>query len=159
MKPPPEFGTAARRSWRIPVRSQRTPLKPVHAPPVPKPITPPTRATLPPRAPLATKRKGNLVGGIDLGGTKIAAAILGLDHEVIAYRRRPTPDKGGPEDVVKAMAVTIQEAAQDAGCEAHTLRAVGVGCPGAVDTATGAVSGAGNLPGWERTLPARHGAA
>ncbi len=132
----------------IPVRTESSPLKPVPTPPVPKPITPPTRATLPPRAPLATKRKGNLVGGIDLGGTKIAAAVLGLDHEVISYRRRPTPDKGGPEDVVKAMAVTIQEAAQDAGCEAHTLRAVGVGCPGAVDTATGAVSGAGNLPGW-----------
>ena len=104
-------------------------------------ITPPPAVTVPTVSALP-------VGGIDLGGTKIAAAIIGGDHEVLAYRRRPTPDSGGPEDVVKAMVATIQEAAADVGIEAHELRAVGVGSPGAVDTATGSVSGAGNLPGW-----------
>lgn len=118
-------------------------------PPPPAPFKPPVRTTLPSAAPLATKRKGHLIGGIDLGGTKIAAAVLGPNHEVVSYRRRPTPDSGGPADVVRAMATTIQEAAQDAGVEAHTLLGVGVGSPGAVDSATGAVSGAGNLPGWD----------
>ncbi|MCO5315034.1 MAG: ROK family protein [Solirubrobacterales bacterium] len=97
---------------------------------------------------MAPRRDGPLVGGIDLGGTKIAAAIIGPDHEILTYRRRPTPDRGGPADVVRAMAVTIQEAAEDAGIEAHRLRAVGVGAPGSVDPHSGAVSGAGNLPGW-----------
>ena len=75
--------------------------------------------------------------------------MIGPGHDVIAYRRRPTPDVGGPADVVRAMALTMQEAARDAGVEAHQLRAVGVGSPGSVESSTGAVSGAGNLPGWD----------
>jgi glucokinase len=100
----------------------------------------------------STRRTAALIGGIDLGGTKIAAAVLDADHKVVAYRRRPTPDKGGPADVVRAMAVTMQEAATDAGTEAHRLLAVGVGSPGSVNTETGAVSGAGNLPDWDGTF-------
>lgn len=118
-------------------------------PEVPRPKQPPTRSTLPESSPLAPRRDGTLVGGIDLGGTKIAAAVLDQSHQIISYRRRPTPDRGGPADVVRAMAVTIQEAAEDAGTEAHKLVAVGVGAPGSVDPANGAVSGAGNLPGWD----------
>ncbi|MDQ2622660.1 MAG: ROK family protein [Actinomycetota bacterium] len=115
----------------------------------PKPVPPPTRATLPPSSPLAPARPGVLVGGIDLGGTKIAAAVIGPDHEVLSYRRRPTPDRGGPADVVQAMALTMQEAARDVGLEAHQLKAVGVGSPGSVESETGAVTGAGNLPNWD----------
>ena len=36
-------------------------------------------------------------GGIDLGGTKIQAAIINDQHEVIGSARRPTPSSGwGP---------------------------------------------------------------
>ncbi len=100
----------------------------------------------------AARRTAPLIGGIDLGGTKIAAAVLDADHKVVAYRRRPTPDRGGPADVVRAMATTMQEAAADAGTEAHRLLAVGVGSPGSVNPRTGAVSGAGNLPDWDGTF-------
>lgn len=100
----------------------------------------------------ATRRTAPLIGGIDLGGTKIAAAVLDENHKVISYRRRPTPDRGGPADVVRAMATTMQEAAMDAGTEAHRLLAVGVGSPGSVNGETGAVSGAGNLPDWDGTF-------
>ncbi|MGK2932118.1 MAG: ROK family protein, partial [Solirubrobacterales bacterium] len=115
-----------------------------------------TPGAVPPPSPnqlQAESRAATLVGGIDLGGTKIAAAIIGPSHEILAYRRRPTPGTGGPSDVIRAMAQTLQEAAQDAGVEAHLLRAVGVGSPGSVDAATGTVSGAGNLPGWSGSYP------
>jgi glucokinase len=111
------------------------------------PITPPGAT---PR--MASRRTAALIGGIDLGGTKIAASVLDENHKVISYRRRPTPDKGGPADVVRAMATTMQEAAIDAGTEAHKLLAVGVGSPGSVNAETGAVSGAGNLPDWDGTF-------
>jgi|GEM_PF-45075 len=114
------------------------------------PITPPGGT---PRR--AQRRTASLIGGIDLGGTKIAAAVLDENHKVIAYRRRPTPDRGGPADVVRAMATTMQEAALDAGTEAHRLLAVGVGSPGSVNPDTGAVSGAGNLPDWDGTFQLR----
>ena len=40
-----------------------------------------------------------LHGGIDLGGTKIQAAILDADHEVLGSSRRPTPTEGSPAGV------------------------------------------------------------
>ncbi len=115
----------------------------VDLPPITHPSSSPARTG---------RRTAALVGGIDLGGTKIAAAVIDGDHNVISYRRRPTPDRGGPADVVRAMALTMQEAATDAGTEAHRLLAVGVGAPGSVNAETGAVSGAGNLPDWDGTF-------
>jgi glucokinase len=95
----------------------------------------------------------SLTGGIDLGGTKIAAAILGPAHNVIAYAKRPTPSKGGPEDVVREVVATMQEAAEKAGVETSGLRGIGMGAPGSVNTETGDLSGAGNLPNWNDSYP------
>lgn len=88
-------------------------------------------------------------GGIDLGGTKIQAAIVGADGEVSGQSRRPTPTSGGPEDVAAEMAAALREAAEQAGVESADLEGIGVGSPGDADEKTGIVSGARNLPGWE----------
>jgi glucokinase len=88
-------------------------------------------------------------GGIDLGGTKIQAAVVDGRWQVIAQARRPTPTAGGPEDVAAQMAATMAEAARDAGVDPASLLGIGVGSPGEVDERTGAVSQARNLPGWE----------
>src|SRR3712207_7488387 len=37
-------------------------------------------------------------GGVDLGGTKIQAAVLDGSDNVIGAARRPTPTSGGPRD-------------------------------------------------------------
>jgi glucokinase len=89
------------------------------------------------------------LGGIDLGGTKIQAAVVDGDHKVLGAEREPTPTKGGPPDVAKAMVKAMHAAAEKAGIETAELRGIGVGSPGAVDAATGTVSDAINLPGWE----------
>jgi glucokinase len=88
-------------------------------------------------------------GGIDLGGTKIEAVVVDDDDRVVAKARRPTPREGGPEDVARALAEAVREAAEDQGA----LEAVGVGSPGSVDTDAGTVRGAMNLPGWSGTFP------
>ena len=90
-----------------------------------------------------------LRGGIDLGGTKIQTAIVDAGGKVRGEARQPTPTSGGPQDVADAMAAALLEAASKAGVESSALQGVGVGSPGAVDEATGTVSGARNLPGWE----------
>jgi len=87
-------------------------------------------------------------GGIDLGGTKIQAVVVDERHAVLGQARRPTPTKGGPADVAAAMAAALGEAAAAAGVEPAGLSHVGVGSPGTVDAAQGAVSSAKNLPGW-----------
>ena len=87
-------------------------------------------------------------GGIDLGGTKIQAAIVDPGGEVQGESRHPTPTEGGPPDVAAAMAAALREAAESAGAEPSEIKGVGVGSPGAVDPATGDVTSARNLPDW-----------
>ena len=91
------------------------------------------------------------LGGIDLGGTKIQAAILGEDHEVLGQARRPTPTSGGPADVAAEMEGALREAAKAAGVEMTELGGIGVGSPGTVED--GKVTSARNLPGWKGTFP------
>lgn len=92
-------------------------------------------------------------GGIDLGGTKIQAAVVRPEGEVAGDARRPTPTKGGPADVAREMAAALTEAAERAGVETSALAGVGVGSPGEVDTRTGDVTSARNLPDWAATFP------
>jgi glucokinase len=88
-------------------------------------------------------------GGIDLGGTKIEAIVVTSDNDVLGSSRHPTPTEGGPADVAEQMVVAMTEACKGAGVESSSLLGVGVGSPGVIDDATGAVSTARNLPGWE----------
>ncbi|MBS1880141.1 MAG: ROK family protein [Actinobacteria bacterium] len=91
----------------------------------------------------------DLHGGIDLGGTKIQAAIVDAKGEVKGEARHPTPTEGGPPQIVEAMAAALTEAAKQAGVETAALGGVGVGSPGDANEKTGVVSSARNLPGWE----------
>src|ERR1700682_2152349 len=91
------------------------------------------------------------LGGIDLGGTKIQAAIVDHDHNVLGSARHATPTSGGPADVAAEMAAALHEAARAAGLAPAALQGVGVGSPGAIDG--GVVTGARNLPGWEGAFP------
>jgi glucokinase len=92
-------------------------------------------------------------GGVDLGGTKIQAAVVDAQHVILGQARRPTPVKGGPGDVAEAIAGALREAASAAGLEPAALTHVGVGSPGTVDAAAGTVSSAKNLPDWAGTYP------
>jgi glucokinase len=91
-------------------------------------------------------------GGIDLGGTKIQAAVVDAENRVLGDAREPTPTEGGPAEVADAMAKALRASADKAGIEPASLGGVGIGSPGVVDAAAGTVSDAGNLPGWEGTF-------
>lgn len=99
------------------------------------------------------ERSSGVVGGIDLGGTKIAAAVIGSDNEIVGSARRPTPTRGGPERVTAEIAGAMREAAEAAGVGTGDLDGIGIGAPGMADRKTGALSGAGNLPGWSGSYP------
>ncbi len=98
-------------------------------------------------------RLATVRGGIDLGGTKIQAAVIGDGGSVVSDARRPTPTEGGPEDVAAQMVEAMQEAAEGAKLDSGSLGGIGVGSPGDVDEKSGTVSGARNLPGWEGSFP------
>jgi glucokinase len=90
-------------------------------------------------------------GGIDLGGTKIQAAVVDEEHSVLGSARRPTPTSGGPADVAAEMEIALRDAAKAAEVQPAALAGVGVGSPGTIDA--GNVTSARNLPGWEGSFP------
>ena len=99
-----------------------------------------------------TTTRARLRGGIDLGGTKIQAVVIDGRNGVRGKARTATP-RGGPPAVATAMAETLRTALESAGASPGQLVAAGVGAPGAIDFATGAVSHSGNIPGWEGSFP------
>ncbi len=93
-----------------------------------------------------------LYGGIDLGGTKIQAAIIDEADHVVGASRRATPTEGGPADVATEIEAAMREAAGAAGVQVSDLAGVGVGSPGTIDD-DGTVTSARNLPSWEGSFP------
>jgi len=91
-------------------------------------------------------------GGIDLGGTKVEAIVVDPGNHVLGSARRPTPTDG-PAGVAAELVRALGDACEAAGTQASSLRGVGVGSPGVVDTATGEVRSARNLVGWDGTFP------
>lgn len=82
--------------------------------------------------------------GLDLGGTKIAAAIV-EDGEILAARRVDTPQTGFAA-VVDALVAVGEDLLEEAPGE---VEAIGIGSPGPLDYAAGKVMFAPNIPGME----------
>lgn len=87
----------------------------------------------------------SLAIGIDLGATKIAAALITRTGEVLATRQIETNAMAGFEPVAGRVAASIE-----ALCEAapEPIAGIGIGSPGQVDLHTGVVKDAVNL-GWQ----------
>lgn len=81
--------------------------------------------------------------GIDLGGTKIAAALV-EDGRILAHERVATPQTGFG-DVRDAM-VKVSRTLLDRGPK---VEAIGVGSPGPLDLKQGTILFAPNIPGME----------
>lgn len=86
-----------------------------------------------------------LLAAVDIGGTKIAAAVVSPDGTVLARTRRPTPADRDGEAVLDAAAEALAELATSD----HWPRvaALGIGSAGPVDISRGTVSPV-NIPGW-----------
>ncbi len=81
--------------------------------------------------------------GLDLGGTKIAAAIV-EDGAMLDYLRLQTPSSGF-DDVIGALA----SGARQLLARGHEVTRVGVGSPGPLDYKRGRVIFAPNIPGMD----------
>ena len=97
---------------------------------------------------MATLTSAILLGGIDLGGTKILAAAASADGEILSSDLRPTDPEQGPDAVLNRMIESLREALRQARAEPQALRAIGVAAPGPLDQARGIVCEPPNLPGW-----------
>jgi glucokinase len=92
---------------------------------------------------------GDHVLGLDIGGTKLAAGVVGRDGAVRSFVRTPTKVEEGPDAVVKRLLDLGREAVSAAGSAMADMTAVGIGCGGPLDPVTGRVQGPPGLPGWD----------
>ncbi|WP_369216344.1 ROK family protein [Streptomyces flavofungini] len=93
------------------------------------------------------RRDGTARIGLDLGGTKIAAALVGPDGTVLARHTRPTPARDGADAVLGQLAAAAAEV--DPG---RAATALGVAAAGVIDPRTGTVTSAtDSIRGWAGT--------
>ncbi|GIH12687.1 ROK family protein [Rugosimonospora africana] len=97
---------------------------------------------------------------LDVGGTKLAAAVIGDDGTMLSRRQIPTPARESAETLGDAVLRVLADAIADAGRQPD---AVGIGSAGPIDPAGGTVSPI-NIPAWRgfpivdlvrRALPGR----
>jgi glucokinase len=103
------------------------------------------------------KEKGNgkPVVGVDLGGTKVLAGVIGADGEIIATAKRATKAEAGVDTVVERIVKTVRNAVDEAKLSLSDIEAICSAAPGPLDPETGTVRNAPNLPGWSSVPFAR----
>lgn len=80
---------------------------------------------------------------IDLGGTKITAAVVAPPGKIIAKEYYPTLASEGPPGVIDRILIATERALGTA-----RVASIGIGAAGAIDSEGGLVLFSPNLPGW-----------
>ncbi|WP_309060969.1 ROK family protein [Streptomyces sp.] len=87
----------------------------------------------------------DLVAALDIGGTKIAGALVDGRGRILVRAQRPTPAQEDGETVMRAVEAVLGEL--HASPLWRSARALGIGSAGPVDASAGTVSPV-NVPGW-----------
>lgn len=85
------------------------------------------------------------VVGIDLGGTKVLAGVVGPDNAILGRAKRSTPAAEGGEAILKAIVEAVDEALAASRLTRNDVAAAGVGSPGPLDTETGTILFSANM--------------
>lgn len=94
----------------------------------------------------------DLFASVDLGGTKIAAALGTADGHLICVDTIPTGSHAGPDDVLNRLADLLEDLIRRAG---RRPAALGIGVPGLADLRRGTTLFLPNLPTNWRDVPVR----
>jgi len=93
---------------------------------------------------------GKFAIGVDLGGTKISAALVNSNGNIKEYIKSPTNAQQGKDIVISRIKQTIHQLIDKSEINIDNVLGIGIGVPGPLDGRTGIVYAAPNLPGWER---------
>jgi glucokinase len=88
---------------------------------------------------------------VDIGGTKIASAVIGWGGVILAKARGATPESTDEVDLVDAVERVARQALVQAGVDLAATDAVGVSCAGIINTSTGVVVYSPNVDALRRT--------
>jgi glucokinase len=96
------------------------------------------------------------IGAVDIGGTKIAAAVIGERGAILAREEMLTSGSEGPaaamsfDTAMDRISSMLERLRSAAGVE---LSGIGIGCTGPVDPMSGEVGEVEFLPGWKGCNP------
>ena len=88
---------------------------------------------------------GPPVVGIDLGGTKILAAVITADDKILGRAKVSTPANDGAATILQAIVSCVDMALASAGLGRGEIAAAGIGSPGPLDPDTGVIFFTPNL--------------
>ena len=91
--------------------------------------------------------RSNLIGALDIGGTKILVGLIDQSGELVARQRIETLAERGVEDVIARTIVTLRGLLREVDASEEALMAIGCSIPGPLDSNTGVVLFSPNL-GW-----------
>lgn len=94
---------------------------------------------------MADNGKPTHLVGVDLGGTKILAGVFEPDFNCLARIKISTKPERGPDGVIERIVRCVRDAVDESDLTMKQIRGVGIGAPGAVNTAEGRVIFAPNL--------------
>lgn len=83
--------------------------------------------------------------GIDLGGTKILASVVDQEGKILSRNKKKTKAEKSCQEVISRIALCAHGAVEQAGLAWESIRAVGIGAPGALNPQTGVINLAPNL--------------
>lgn len=92
-----------------------------------------------------TGAAGRAVLGLDIGGTKLAVAVVTEDGAVHGYLSEPTQRDDGPDEVIAHLFDMGGRALTEVGM---AIDAVGISCGGPLDAPGGVLLCPPHLPGW-----------
>ena len=85
----------------------------------------------------------------DLGGNHARAAVVSLGGQPLAEEHEPIKIGEGPESVLRWVDGAFGRVLAKCGWDADRVRGIGVGVPGPVEFAAGAVTQPSIMPGWD----------
>jgi glucokinase len=84
--------------------------------------------------------------GIDLGGTKIEAAVFDADGKIIGRHRDKTEAWRPEQEVFERIVTVATQAVTNSKIDAKQIETIGIGSPGPLDPDTGTIVETANLP-------------
>lgn len=90
--------------------------------------------------------------GVDIGGTKIAAALVDADGAITNTARAPMPSTGSAEAAFAAVCTCVESVLAQAPTLPDSRNGIGICAPGPLDPKTGVILNPPNVPCW-RNFP------
>ena len=84
--------------------------------------------------------------GVDLGGTNIAVGLVNENYEIVKKATTPTFAKRSPEEIIEDIARLCKKVVFEACIDFSSVASIGVASPGLVNSSSGVVEYANNLP-------------